>query len=102
MATMWVFLWQFKHYLYQYPEVFKLAEIALVLPVSTAQAERAFSTQNLIKTRQRNSLGEGHLADLMRISLNGPTADKFNYQRALDVWGSSSTTTPAEGGGEMS
>ena len=66
--------------------MFGLAEIALVLPVSTAQAERAFSQQNLIKTKLRNSLKEEHLAALLRISLDGPDTDVFEFLDAVQQW----------------
>jgi hypothetical protein len=40
--------------------------------VSTTTCERAFSVQNLIKTKVRNRLGSKNLNAMMRIALEGP------------------------------
>jgi hypothetical protein len=40
--------------------------------VSTATCERAFSVQNLIKTKVRNRLGSKNLDAMLRIALEGP------------------------------
>ena len=39
-----------------YPQLTKLATIGALIPVSTAQCERAFSSMNRIKTELRNRL----------------------------------------------
>lgn len=56
----------------RYPNLLILAEIARVQCVSTATCERAFSIQNLIKTRVRNRLGSKNLEALLRVALEGP------------------------------
>ena len=48
-----------------YPQLRKLATIALVLPMSTAECERAFSTMKRIKTALRNRLTTLNLDHLM-------------------------------------
>jgi hypothetical protein len=40
--------------------------------VSTTTCERAFSVQNLIKTKVRNKLGSKNLDAMLRIALEGP------------------------------
>ena len=55
-----------------YPNLFILAELAHVQCVSTATCERAFSVQNLIKTKVRNRLGTRNLDAMLRIALEGP------------------------------
>jgi len=45
------------------------AERLLVTPVSTAECERVFSRQNLIKNSHRNRLGVDSLDNLIRLSL---------------------------------
>ena len=55
-----------------FPEYFKLLEIILSLPVSTATVERSFSKMRLIKTRLRSRLTDDNLKRLMRISIEGP------------------------------
>src|SRR6266540_619815 len=48
-----------------FPLVYKLIELALILPVSTATVERAFSTMKIIKTELRNKISDDWLNDLM-------------------------------------
>ena len=40
-----------------FPLVYRIIELALLLPVTTASIERAFSTLNIIKTDLRNRMG---------------------------------------------
>jgi hypothetical protein len=48
-----------------FPLVFRLIELALLLPVATATVERAFSAMKVIKTELRNKMSDGWLNDLM-------------------------------------
>ncbi|XP_039690270.1 uncharacterized protein [Medicago truncatula] len=48
-----------------FPLVCKLIELALILPVSTASVERAFSAMKIIKTKLRNKINNEWLNDLM-------------------------------------
>ena len=54
-----------------YPNLCKLAQICLVLPLSTADCERAFSTMKRVKTPLRNRLNTKTLDSLMRIRIEG-------------------------------
>ena len=45
--------------------VYKLIELALILPVSTATIERAFSAMKIIKTELRNKISDDWLNELM-------------------------------------
>jgi hypothetical protein len=47
------------------PLVFRIIELALLLPVATTSVERAFSTMNIIKIVLRNKIGDEWLNDLM-------------------------------------
>jgi hypothetical protein len=38
--------------------VYRLVELALILPVATATVERAFFAMNIIKTERRNKMGD--------------------------------------------
>lgn len=51
-------LWELltTHHKEDLDELIKLAQIALTLPLHTASCERVFSQQNIILTKQRNSL----------------------------------------------
>ena len=70
-----------------YPQLRKLAAIAIVLPVSTAECERAFSTMKRIKTALRNRLITPNLDHLMQISIDGPNHDDFDFIKAATSWG---------------
>jgi hypothetical protein len=48
-----------------FPLVYKLIELALILPVSTASVERAFSAIKIIKSKLRNKLKNEWFNDLM-------------------------------------
>ena len=50
-----------------FPTVYRLIELALLLPVATATVERAFSAMKIIKTELRNKMSDGWLNDLMVI-----------------------------------
>ena len=59
----------------------RLAAIRLLLlPSSSAEAERSFSTMSRILTNLRNRLTEGHLEDLLFCEMEGPDIpDPGNY-----------------------
>ncbi|XP_010237814.1 uncharacterized protein LOC100842165 isoform X2 [Brachypodium distachyon] len=48
-----------------YPLVYRLIELALILPVATATVERAFSAMNIIKTELRNKMNDEWMNDSM-------------------------------------
>ena len=48
-----------------FPETWKLLNIMMALPVSTATIERTFSQMKLIKTRLSNCLSDSNLEHLM-------------------------------------
>jgi hypothetical protein len=54
-----------------YPNLFILVELAHVHYVSSMTCERAFSVQNLIKTKVRNRLGSKNLEAMLQIALEG-------------------------------
>ena len=66
----------------------KLSSVALILPVSTADCERGFSTLKRIKTAPRNRFKTQTLDMLIRISSEGPEITKFNFDNAAVVWSS--------------
>ena len=73
-----------------YPTLSKLASIALIVPVSTADCERGFSTMNRIKTDPRNRLKTETVDKLIRLSSEGPELDQFNFETAAMLWASRS------------
>ena len=69
------------------PNLHKLAVIALVKPMSSADCERRFSALKRIKTRLRNRLSNRILSNLLMISIEGPELKDFDFKKAADVWG---------------
>jgi hypothetical protein len=45
--------------------VYRLVELALLLPIATSYVGRAFSAMKIIKTDLRNSMSDGWLNDLI-------------------------------------
>ena len=70
-----------------YPCLSKLASIALVLPISTAECERSFSAMKRVKTELRNRIVTKTLDHLLRISISGPDLKDFDFDTAVDEWG---------------
>jgi hypothetical protein len=56
------------------PNLVKIAEVALSMPVSNAWPERGASAVKRIKTRLRGSLRNRMLNSLMMLTINGPEA----------------------------
>ena len=69
-----------------YPHLSKLASIAALVPVSTAECERSFSTMNRVKTKLRNRMKMSTLDSLIRISVEGAPFSQFNFERAANIW----------------
>ena len=69
-----------------FPEVFKLINIMLTLPVGTATVEMSFSQMKMIKTRLRNHLNDTNLKKLMRIAIEGPEMKLVDFDEVLDVF----------------
>ncbi|XP_056267618.1 uncharacterized protein LOC130191903 isoform X1 [Pseudoliparis swirei] len=76
-----------------YPNLCLLASAGLVIPVSSVNCERDFSTMNRVKlsvlqvkTDLRNRLKGEHLAACLRIAVNGPAPEAFPYSEALELF----------------
>ena len=68
-----------------FPNLHKLASIALTIPVSTASVERSFSQMKFIKTRPHNS--ECRLSDLVKIPIESPqTLTEQDLEEILAAW----------------
>ncbi|KAI8479756.1 hypothetical protein Bbelb_425040 [Branchiostoma belcheri] len=70
------------------PNMARLAAAILVVPVSTADCERGFSTMKRVKTCLRNRLKAVTLNNLLMISIEGPEAEEFDFDSACDKWAS--------------
>ena len=84
MGTLWSIIYKFHKDLF--PNLLKLAAVALTLPIHTADCERGFSLQNNLKNCQRNRLQAERLDTLMVISAEGPPLQEFPFERALIKW----------------
>ena len=71
-----------------YPQLSCLANLALVIPINTSDCECAFSTMKRVKTRIRNRLISVTLDALLRISIEGPSLDEFDFESAVNKWSS--------------
>lgn len=68
------------------PNVTKLLEVGVLIPISSVPCERGFSTQNRILSRLRTSLSTSVINDLMRISEDGCPMNQFDFSKALCKW----------------
>ena len=67
------------------PQIAKLCEIALCIPVSTAVCKLGFSLQNRLKSKCRSCLGEVRVQNLMKIC-RGPIVTSFPFDAAVRHW----------------
>ena len=65
-----------------FPNLIKLAQLALTSAVHTAGCERGFSAQNAILTKGRNRLLVENQHKLMRVKM---TAD-IDYEQVIQIW----------------
>ena len=70
----------------KYPNMCVLAQIALLIPVSTVECERGFSAMKRIKTALRNLLGEEMLEALMFLSIEAEDRARFPFEVAVRRW----------------
>jgi hypothetical protein len=67
-----------RHNIYNFID--RLLRLLVTLPISTASAERAFSSLKIIKIRLRNKMKDDFLADNLLVHIEGEIADKYNYE----------------------
>ena len=68
------------------PELLKLSFIGLVQCSSTAACERGFSRLNIIKNKFRNRLKRDAVDALIRISVEGPELEDYDFCASIDLW----------------
>ena len=59
--------------------------IFLALPIGTALVEQSFSHLKMIKTRLCSHLSDCSIAQLMRISIEGPEIDAVEFEEILEI-----------------
>lgn len=67
-----------------FQEIFKLLNIALVLPVSSAAFERSFSALKLIKTHLRSTMCDSRLTSIAVLSVERVRAFALNLNDFVD------------------
>eukprot|EP00745_Piridium_sociabile_P032989 TRINITY_DN56445_c2_g1_i1.p1 TRINITY_DN56445_c2_g1~~TRINITY_DN56445_c2_g1_i1.p1 ORF type:complete len:657 (+),score=129.59 TRINITY_DN56445_c2_g1_i1:167-1972(+) len=75
-----------RHLSLQFPDFGLLAQIALVIPVSSVPCERGFSVQNKIKTLARNRLSEARVSRLMTLKMESQSFKDFNMDAAKEAF----------------
>ena len=83
-----------------FANVLHLVELMLVLPISSAECERAFSAQKRIKSDTRSSLSVERLSDLILIGAEGPELEDFIPDDSVARWMSSKKRKPSGGPGQ--
>ena len=69
-----------------FPLVSQLIVHALVLPTSTTDCERCFSTMKRVKTESRNRMNTQILDKLLRVGLEASGETEFNFKEAAQCW----------------
>ena len=69
-----------------FPHTFKMMNFSLVLLIGTASVERSFSHLIMIKTWLRSRLSDCSVAQLMRISIEGPEIDAAEFEEILEIF----------------
>ena len=62
-----------------YPQLLKVAQICLVVPVSTADCERGFSAMVRVKSKLRKQMSNKTLNYCLRILIEGPEMEHFDF-----------------------
>ena len=68
------------------PNLLKLVNLSLIMPYQTADCERGFSAQNLIKTSRRSLIQEDRLNIQMTIKIEGGPWEDFDFTPAISRW----------------
>ena len=68
-----------------FPNLAKLAAIGLLLPLSSVDCERGFSTLSRVKTDLRNRLSSRIFNHLLVIAIEGPSPTDYPYDQACDL-----------------
>ena len=69
-----------------YPNLVKLATLALLLPSTSVECERGFSHYNIIKSDHRSCLKVESVKALMILGVESPTVRAFPFNKAFENW----------------
>ena len=76
----------FEKFMEAFPNLCRLGELFLCLPPTSVDAERGFSSQNIIKTALRSNLTISNLNNLMYIKIEGPSIEQFDFETTFINW----------------
>lgn len=62
----------------------RLLRLLITLPVSTASAERAFSSMKIIKTRLRNKMEDDYVANSLLVNIEGEILETYSYDDVIE------------------
>ncbi|XP_060585761.1 zinc finger protein 862-like [Ruditapes philippinarum] len=66
--------------------LFKLAAVGLLIPTSTSDCERGFSTLKRVKTTHRASLSPPVLNAILTVGMLGPAIEKVDINAMVKIW----------------
>ncbi|CAI6344082.1 unnamed protein product [Macrosiphum euphorbiae] len=69
-----------------YPNLYKLLQVALTLPISSATCERSFSALRKIKTWLRVSMGQERLTDLSILYIEKDLTNKIDIKEVICIF----------------
>ncbi|KAF0759629.1 Zinc finger MYM-type protein 1 [Aphis craccivora] len=69
-----------------YPNMYKLMQVALTLPISSATCERSFSAMRRMKTWLRSSMLQNRFNNLAIISIENDISKKIDKEAILDLF----------------
>ena len=79
------------HLVDAYPTLCQVYAIAVVIPISSATAERSFSVLKRVKTRIRSSMLQGRLEVLLLMAVEREILLSLDKERIIDVFAKTST-----------
>ena len=77
-----------------YPNLMKLFDLKRSLPVSSAEAERSFSTMKRVKTALRNRLGDEKMSNLCLLSAERDITKKLDINVLIDKFNKNPRRVP--------
>jgi hypothetical protein len=69
-----------------FPNLRRILQLALTIPVANVAAERSFSSMRRLRTYIRSSMKEERLSSLANLSLESELAKNINYDELIDIF----------------
>ena len=80
----WILIYEL--YNQKYSNLCKLVMIKLLMPMTTVSCERGFSALNFVKNEYRSRLSEDNLDKALRIAIEGPALENFDFADTYSYW----------------